>query len=47
METKFDTSWSFLTDLKDRGRRAAEAWLRTGFDDIGVRSSADLRRDYL
>jgi NTE family protein len=47
METKFDTSWDFLTRLKDRGRRAATAWLKTGLDDVGVRSSADLDAEYL
>ena len=47
IETKFDTNWDFLLKLKDRGRRAAEAWLTSDIDDVGVRSSADLRAEYL
>ena len=46
-DTKFNTDWSFLSDLKERGRRAAGAWLKDGLADVGVRSSADLRAEYL
>jgi NTE family protein len=46
-DSKFNTDWGFLTDLKDRGRRAATAWLAKGLDDVGVRSSADLRAEFL
>ena len=45
-ETKFNTDWSFLTDLKARGRRAAGAWLKDGLADVGIRSSVDLRAEY-
>jgi len=45
--TKFVTDWHFLTTLRDRGREAASRWLDAHFDDIGVRSTVDLRRDYL
>ena len=41
-ESKFNTSWSFLEDLKARGVKAADAWLKAKFDDVGQRSSADL-----
>jgi len=47
MDSKFETEWSFLIKLRDRGRRAADAWLATGLADVGVRSSVDLRADYL
>jgi NTE family protein len=47
MDSKFETDWNFLVGLKDRGRRAAEAWLKSGLADVGVRSSAKLRSDYL
>ena len=47
MESKFDTDWSFLTDLKSRGRRAAGEWLKTGLDDVGIRSSCDLKAEFL
>lgn len=45
MESKFDTEWSFLTGLKERGRKAADAWLKDHLADIGVKSSASLRGD--
>ena len=43
LSTKFDTEWSFLSDLKTRGRAAADAWLADCGTCIGVRSSVDLK----
>ena len=43
LSTKFDTEWSFLLDLKTRGRAAADAWLADCGTCIGVRSSVDLK----
>lgn len=43
LSTKFNTEWSFLTDLKERGRTAAEAWLSDCGNCIGVKSSVDLK----
>lgn len=43
LSSKFNTEWSFLTELKARGRQAADAWLADRFDDLGVRSSFDVR----
>jgi NTE family protein len=40
--TKLDTSWPFLTRLRDLGRRSAREWLDRHFDDIGVRGTLDL-----
>ncbi len=45
--SKFQTDWPFLQRLRDRGRRAAGEWLAKGLDDVGVRSSADLRAEFL
>ncbi|MBW3096993.1 patatin-like phospholipase family protein [Pseudohoeflea coraliihabitans] len=45
--TKFDVSWNFLTDLRDRGRQAADDWLSENREAIGVRSTADLANRYL
>jgi NTE family protein len=45
--SKFDTDWSFLTQLRDLGRQAAELWLDAHFDDINQRSSVDLQGEYL
>jgi len=45
--SKFDTEWSFLTRLKDRGREAGELWLATCFDAVGERSSVDVKARFL
>jgi len=41
--SKFNTEWTFLNDLKTRGRSAADDWLEGCFADVGVRSSVDLQ----
>jgi NTE family protein len=38
-----NTKWSFLTQLRDQGRAAAEAWLSDGFASTG----GELRRGTL
>lgn len=43
----FETGWKFLTQLRDAGRLAAELWLDTHFDKIGVRSTIDLHANHL
>jgi NTE family protein len=47
LTSKFDTEWNFLLDLKERGRRAGGAWLKAHYDDVGVRSSVDIRAQFL
>jgi NTE family protein len=47
LASKFDTSWRALTKLRDKGRQAAELWLETNFDKIGVRSTIDLHANHL
>ncbi|WP_426011210.1 patatin-like phospholipase family protein [Caulobacter sp. DWR2-3-1b2] len=44
--SKFDTEWSFLTDLRDRGRKAADAWLGNHLTKVGVSSSLDLKNGF-
>jgi NTE family protein len=41
--SKFRTDWKFLTGLKEKGRAIADIWLAENFDQIGVRSTVDLR----
>jgi len=41
--SKFDTSWSFLTQLRDIGREAAKRWLAVNYDAIGRKGTLDLR----
>jgi NTE family protein len=45
--TKFDTGWEFLTMLRDRGRATAAEWHARHRNDIGVRSTVDLRAEFL
>ncbi len=46
MASKFNTDWSFLSDLRLRGRAAAQAWLDVNLDKIGVASTVDLQRPF-
>jgi NTE family protein len=41
--TKLNAEWDFLTYMRDIGRDAAREWLDAHFDDIGERSSLDLK----
>ena len=47
LRTKFDTSWDFLTKLRDIGRGAAEKWLAECGDMIGTnQTTLDLRQEF-
>ncbi|MEO1328603.1 MAG: patatin-like phospholipase family protein [Pseudomonadota bacterium] len=41
--SKLNAEWAFLLHLKEIGRKAAAKWIDTHFDDIGRRSTVDLR----
>lgn len=43
LRSKFNTEWSFLNDLKARGRAAADDWLTTCLPSVGRQSSVDLQ----
>lgn len=47
MASKFNTDWGFLTGLRDRGRKAADAWLDANLKFVGVQSSVDLKAEFL
>ena len=48
LQTKYDTSWVFLTSLRDKGRAAAENWLNTCSSYLGTgKSAVDLRKEFL
>jgi len=48
LRTKFDTSWSFLTTLRDKGRAGADAWLSGDAKHVGTKkSNIDLRKEFL
>ena len=44
--SKANTEWTFLNDLKRRGRAAADEWLDSCFDAVGARSSVDLQNRF-
>ncbi|MCG5512470.1 patatin-like phospholipase family protein [Ectothiorhodospira shaposhnikovii] len=41
--SKLNAEWDYLTHLRDRGRAWADAFLERHFDDLGLRSSFDLK----
>lgn len=43
LRSKFNTEWTFLNDLKARGRAAADDWLQTCLPSVGRQSSVDLQ----
>jgi NTE family protein len=45
--SKFNTDWHFLLHLRDLGRKAADQWLEANFKSLGVRSTVDLRAEFL
>ena len=45
--TRLDTSWRFFEELKTAGQKAAKAWLKTHFDDLGERATLDLRHEFM
>ncbi|AIL65616.1 Patatin [Rickettsiales bacterium Ac37b] len=45
--SKFDSSWKFLTHLRDIGRHTASNWLHEHFSKIGKISTVDLYKDFL
>ncbi len=47
LASKYNTQWTFLTNLRDRGRDAASEWLEKNAKDIGKRSSVDLHAEFL
>ena len=47
VDSKFSSDWGFLTMLRDRGRESAAQWLAQNFKHIGVRSTVDLRAEFL
>jgi NTE family protein len=47
MASKFTTDWKFLTGLRDRGRKAADGWLATNVAAVGVKSTVDLKAEFL
>jgi NTE family protein len=47
VSSKLSPDWKFLTSLRDRGRAIAQNWLEHHYDDLGQRSTVDIRREFL
>ncbi|RDU99268.1 patatin-like phospholipase family protein [Trinickia dinghuensis] len=45
--SKYNADWAFLSELFERGRHEAEAWLMQHYSNIGQRSSIDIRQEFL
>jgi NTE family protein len=45
--SKFNAERGFLEHLKADGRACAGRWLEAAIDDLGVRSSVDIRGTFL
>jgi NTE family protein len=45
--TKAESDWGFLIMLRDRGRACATAWLKENYEHLGVRSTVDLKKEFL
>ena len=40
--SKLNTNWDFLMYLKDKGRIAGDKWMEKNWDNIGVKTTADI-----
>ncbi len=47
LSSAMNTDWGFLTHLFDAGRQTAKDWLQDHFDDLGVRTTANLEEDFI
>ena len=47
VSSKLNANWGALTDLRDCGRERAGEWLEANYDEIGKRSTVDIRERYL
>jgi NTE family protein len=45
--SKLNADWGFMTKLRDVGRDCASKWLDEHFDDLGERSSTDIKSTFL
>ncbi|MDX2172857.1 MAG: patatin-like phospholipase family protein [Bacteroidota bacterium] len=44
--SKMNTSWEFLTNLKEKGRAIADKWLHTDFKQVGLKSTFDVEEHF-
>jgi NTE family protein len=44
--SKMNTSWEFLTELKEKGRTIADKWIRTDYNEVGLKSTFDVEEHF-
>jgi len=47
LSSKLNASWEFLLNLKEMGIKYADNWLNENYDNIGVKSTTDIKEDFL
>ena len=44
--SKMNTAWDFLSELKEKGRRVAQAWIETDLQEVGKKSTFDVETHF-
>lgn len=44
--SKMNTSWEFLLNLKEKGRKTADEWLANDFNQVGIKSTFDVEEHF-
>ena len=47
LSSALNPDWKFLQHLFHQGRETAEKWIKINFDAIGVRTTADIEKDFI
>ncbi len=45
--SKLNTEWEFLTHLFEKGRAAADKWIKENYDNVGKKTTAPLREHFV
>jgi NTE family protein len=44
--SKMNISWEFLLSLKEKGRQIAEKWIKTDYNEVGLKSTFDVEEHF-
>ncbi|MDI1355260.1 MAG: patatin-like phospholipase family protein [bacterium] len=44
--SKMNISWEFFLDLKEKGRKIADHWIKTDFKEVGLKSTFDVEEHF-
>jgi NTE family protein len=44
--SKMNTSWEFLSELKEKGRQIADKWIANDFKEVGLKSTFDVEQHF-